>query len=1437
MQKHSSSNTQIKPRPGLKYQVVGAVARACGRTIRSLKKMAQIFQEELFEENATCALNNAKNSTRPRATLADETLKKQPSFSFYDCAGVVKVRTSAQILQEHRLIIVRILELLPLEEAEATDVIWPFIKSFADYIGDLPASECYHHYEPSGLMRHSLETALLALQYAMDLTADIRLTPKERRENLRSFLLLAFAGGLLHDAGKVLTDLTVSIAYEAPTYIDKTVNSNKSDDGLNLGKSNQESKSNHDNKLNEETRSNQAHNLHVANNLGPNLKPDEASNARLNQSANSSFDSSVNETVDPVSLKNMELNQGTRFEASPEASSDVRKDMAFLGEKSQEPGAFKGKGSARATSSSEAIRANTSEDEAFWGTVQPKAIYNFGDELTPGRMVWNPVACSLTEFLQHYQAQKYGFHYRAGRGKSHETLAQIMACRIIPENFMHLILKDTAGVCELFTALTGQEKGRLYNLIKKADIGSVLADLGSRRFGSLVPGRLPGALERFILIIQDRLRRFPELINSPEGILFIVGQEVYLSLNTHVYLELLRPLIKAGLAPSFRDKTAFMEALINRGIGAYRNPGVKIVVSSFIATIGNTLYLKHGCLIERPEYFLGDAVRPAPLPLVHPEIYRAFTILYGKSKLRLPDPNSIPAGVLSNDGAQANLKGSVNANGITTESPTEVLSKEATSSLTNSNSLCSQKTVNVTPIESKTLAQGNLASAQEPQANLNTSASMGSSQSEQELPPPNASLTEDEDEANGISIAACLKLLAGEGIFLEGAFAPNPVSEAQTSRNEHSKESAQAQAQEETQTQAQEVTQDQTKTNDAPNDELYGGPNVISHTTTNDISNDISNDINAPLNDKVKEGMDLKTSVEEAAAHLLTSMAVINDVGQKTNEREVTVPSPEVKVWGHQLNQVAFRSVKASYVFEPQNQAFTPTSNVGATYISAPYVCPPSVSTPCIGGAWVKADLSSQPITHVITPTYDFNHSNRVAKVTVNFLGQAKNKEGNYGYNTCSYGTFGHYGVTFGGTCTYNLEALDATKLAFVKLHSMDMPKKEAGDYVPGALPEKTAQGTLKEAPSKHDDLVLNSKLKTQDITLNAALKSTDQTILKPSSENKTQRVNQLKPNQLNQNRLKLNQANKNQPNQSQQVKTTLRNLGSKSENVEKALFIDAFTSLFMELEALNQGSQTANLGMEDLKEASNSNLKSSWPQEFFALPCHMGGIKELGTTNLAQNQKALFAEKPRRRSKVKVEPTGIFALKPARSHLAKISASMENEMNNDAQKETELENGILLDSSMSLDASLATTMLGEGFTQDLNAEALDLKSSKTVTSPKKRGRKPKAKTVKEIDSFMASEDGAPAAKPRKSTKTAAKETVVMANTTTKTKIPALNTENEESLPKVKSSASKVAQAQVKALDISEEKTLGERGEAQQVATPPVKRGRGRPRKNPIVKA
>ncbi len=54
----------------------------------------------------------------------------------------------------------------------------------------LPASHRHHHTEPGGLARHSLEVAYLA-----GTTSHLRRSEQE----------LAFVGGLLHDAGKVLT--------------------------------------------------------------------------------------------------------------------------------------------------------------------------------------------------------------------------------------------------------------------------------------------------------------------------------------------------------------------------------------------------------------------------------------------------------------------------------------------------------------------------------------------------------------------------------------------------------------------------------------------------------------------------------------------------------------------------------------------------------------------------------------------------------------------------------------------------------------------------------------------------------------------------------------------------------------------------------------------------------------------------------------------------------------------------------------------------------------------------------------------------------------------------------------------------------------------------------------------------------------------------------
>lgn len=93
----------------------------------------------------------------------------------------------------------------PLFEARYISV----IRNLASYTHMLPASENHHHSQPGGLFRHSLEAGLFALQYA-----DNKLPPTtgavDRDEERRPrYIFAAWLGGLLHDLGKVITDIRV----------------------------------------------------------------------------------------------------------------------------------------------------------------------------------------------------------------------------------------------------------------------------------------------------------------------------------------------------------------------------------------------------------------------------------------------------------------------------------------------------------------------------------------------------------------------------------------------------------------------------------------------------------------------------------------------------------------------------------------------------------------------------------------------------------------------------------------------------------------------------------------------------------------------------------------------------------------------------------------------------------------------------------------------------------------------------------------------------------------------------------------------------------------------------------------------------------------------------------------------------------------------------
>lgn len=84
------------------------------------------------------------------------------------------------------------------------------ISRFAAYAHLLPASQSHHHRGAGGLLRHSIEVGLWALQAGDKMLLDIGKTPSQRRELEPRWQLAAFLCGLCHDAGKPATDLTVS---------------------------------------------------------------------------------------------------------------------------------------------------------------------------------------------------------------------------------------------------------------------------------------------------------------------------------------------------------------------------------------------------------------------------------------------------------------------------------------------------------------------------------------------------------------------------------------------------------------------------------------------------------------------------------------------------------------------------------------------------------------------------------------------------------------------------------------------------------------------------------------------------------------------------------------------------------------------------------------------------------------------------------------------------------------------------------------------------------------------------------------------------------------------------------------------------------------------------------------------------------------------------
>lgn len=84
------------------------------------------------------------------------------------------------------------------------------IRRYATYIHLLPASQAHHHRGAGGLLRHALEVGLWALQASDKVIIKDARSPAHRREMEPRWQLAVFMAALCHDAGKPVTDATIT---------------------------------------------------------------------------------------------------------------------------------------------------------------------------------------------------------------------------------------------------------------------------------------------------------------------------------------------------------------------------------------------------------------------------------------------------------------------------------------------------------------------------------------------------------------------------------------------------------------------------------------------------------------------------------------------------------------------------------------------------------------------------------------------------------------------------------------------------------------------------------------------------------------------------------------------------------------------------------------------------------------------------------------------------------------------------------------------------------------------------------------------------------------------------------------------------------------------------------------------------------------------------
>ncbi|APC19450.1 hypothetical protein BLL42_27330 (plasmid) [Pseudomonas frederiksbergensis] len=125
-------------------------------------------------------------------------------------SGYPALIRGGDLLKLHADKLTKIQTTLGLRPEEFDELVMPVLRAYADYVHLLPASELHHHRGPGGLMRHGIEVAAFAVLKSNNAVFDHDKYPQEKSKREKPWRVAAMCAGLIHDAGKPLTDLRVT---------------------------------------------------------------------------------------------------------------------------------------------------------------------------------------------------------------------------------------------------------------------------------------------------------------------------------------------------------------------------------------------------------------------------------------------------------------------------------------------------------------------------------------------------------------------------------------------------------------------------------------------------------------------------------------------------------------------------------------------------------------------------------------------------------------------------------------------------------------------------------------------------------------------------------------------------------------------------------------------------------------------------------------------------------------------------------------------------------------------------------------------------------------------------------------------------------------------------------------------------------------------------